>query len=366
MPDGYAPRDRIVERPGVTALAAASSLLALFVLLPYLQYVLFGVVLAYIIYPVQQRLEPYLGPTPAALVLVLTTLFVVLLPVVYVITVAVQQAFGVVSAIQEDGLDITAIEELVATYGYDVDLEAMYAANQDRIAAGLEQALASAVDLLGTLPGLFIGVTVVLFVHFALLRDGGRLMAWFSWVLPIPEADVDDLVAGLDDLMWASVVGNVAVAAIQAVLLGVGFLLAGVPAVVFLTVATFLLTLLPLVGGFMVWVPASLYLAANGQTGAAASLSLYGLIVMFSDTYLRGLLIGGTDAFNGATVIVGIFGGIVAFGAVGLFIGPVVLGGAKLVLDVYARGREGSVEGPATTASTDDGAGGAEATADPG
>ena len=58
-------------------------------------------------------------------------------------------------------------------------------------------------------------------------------------------------------------VGNVAVAAIQAVLLGVGLGLAGLPAVIFLTVATFVLTLLPLVGAFGVWVPATVYLLAN-------------------------------------------------------------------------------------------------------
>jgi len=69
---------------------------------------------------------------------------------------------------------------------------------------------------------MFIGLTVTLFVLFALLRDGERLVAWFQWVLPIDNEILDELSTGLDRLMWASVVGNVAVAAIQAVMLGVG------------------------------------------------------------------------------------------------------------------------------------------------
>jgi len=229
----------------------------------------------------------------------------------------------------------------------------------ERIAAGIREVTMGILDIVGSLPGLFIGLTVTLFVLFALLRDGQRLVAWFEWVLPVADEDLTELREGLDDLMWASVVGNVAVAAIQAVMLGAGLVVAGVPAVVFLTVATFVLTLLPLVGAFGVWLPAAVYLVAVGRPTAGAALAVYGVFVTFSDSYLRPALIGQTAAFNSAIVIVGIFGGLVVFGAVGLFIGPVVLGGTKLVLDTYARGRaEASGAAPARTEKS--GATGAE------
>jgi len=63
-----------------------------------------------------------------------------------------------------------------------------------------------------------------------------------------------------------------------------------------------------------------------GRPTAGAAMTVYGLLVTFSDSYLRPALIGRTSAFNSAIVVVGIFGGLIAFGAVGLFIGPVVLG----------------------------------------
>ncbi|MDL5363272.1 AI-2E family transporter [Halalkalicoccus sp. NIPERK01] len=194
-------------------------------------------------------------------------------------------------------------------------------------------------DLVGGLPSLFIGLTIALFVFFALLRDGDRLVAWFQWVLPIDEEVLEELRTGLDQLMWASVVGNVAVAAIQAILLGIGLAIADVPAVVFLTVATFVLTLLPLVSAFGIWILVAVYLVAIGRPTVGAAMAVYGLLVSLSDSYLRPALISRTDAFDSAIVVVGIFGGLVVFGAVGLFIGPVVLGGAKLVLDCFARER---------------------------
>ena len=108
---------------------------------------------------------------------------------------------------------------------------------------------------------------------------------------------------------------------------------------IFLTVATFVLALLPLIGAFGVWLPVSIYLFAVDQPIAAALLVGYGTLVSASDTYLRPALIGKSAAFDPATIVVGIFGGIVVFGGVGLFVGPVVVGGAKVALDIYARER---------------------------
>jgi len=183
---------------------------------------LFGVVLAYILLPVQQRLEQYIRPTFAAITVVITTLLVVLIPLVYVISVAVRQSLGLVRSIRQGEIDVETVEGVLETNGYAVDLVDLYESNQGRIATAIQEATSGAIGLVGSLPSMFIGLTVTLFVLFALLRDGERLVAWFQWVLPIDNEILDELSTGLDRLMWASVVGNVAVAAIQAVMLGVG------------------------------------------------------------------------------------------------------------------------------------------------
>jgi predicted PurR-regulated permease PerM len=341
MSDG--PPARIAEQPGLTVLALLGSLLALLVLLPYLQFILLGVVLAYILFPVQQWVEQSLRPTVAAIVVVVAALLVILLPLIYLLTVAVRQSLQVVSAIRAGDIDIASVEELLETTGYSVDLVVLYEANQDRIASALREITSGAIALVGSLPRLFIGLTITLFVLFALLRDGEQFVAWGQWVVPVDDAVLEELREGVDKLMWASIVGNVAVAAIQAVLLGVGLAVAGLPSVIFLTVATFVLTLLPLVGAFGVWIPAAVYLVAVGRPLVAAAIVVYGLLITFSDTYLRPALIGRTGALNSAIIVIGIFGGLVVFGTVGLFVGPVALGGAKLVFDCFARERTGEL-----------------------
>lgn len=353
MSDRPHPPDWIVEQPGLTALALLSGFLALFVLLPYLQYVLLGVVLAYIVFPVQECLEQYVRPTIAAVTVVIGTVLAVLIPLIYIVTVAAQQSFGVVRSIRQGEINVGTIENVFETNGYAVDLVSLYEANQNRIATGIQEITSGAINLAGSLPKMFIGMTITIFVLFALLRDGTELVDWFQWVLPIDDEVIDELRTGLDQLMWASVVGNVAVAAIQAVLLGIGLTIAGVPAVIFLTVATFVLTLLPLVGAFGIWIPAAAYLVTIGRPTAGAAMVVYGLLVTFSDSYLRPALIGQTAAFNSAIVVIGIFGGLIAFGAVGLFIGPVVLGGAKITLDAFARELTGDPNSEQALENTD-------------
>ena len=327
------------ERSAMTALAIVSVVFGLLVVLPYLQYVLLAVVLAYVLMPAQRRLEPVVGPMAAALTLVAVAVLAILLPLAYVLAIALREALEIATAFQEGSLDVQAIESRIETTGYTVDLVDIYQAYQEPIATGVQGLATTAMEFVSGLPGILIGLTVTLFVLFALLRDADRLIAWSYRISPIEDRVQQELYRKLDQLMWASVVGNVAVAGIQAVLLGIGLAVLEVPAVVFLTVATFVLALLPLVGAFGVWVPVSAYLLAIDQPVAAAALVVYGSLVSASDTYLRPALIGRSSAFNSAIIVLGIFGGIVVFGAVGLFIGPVVLGGAKITLDVFARER---------------------------
>ncbi|MXV60764.1 AI-2E family transporter [Natronorubrum sp. JWXQ-INN-674] len=328
------------EQPGLTALTLITATLATLIILPYLQYVLLGVVLAYILAPAQRRLERAVGSMTAALTLVAVAILAILLPVMYVLAIALRQALEVLTAIQEGTLDMDDVERQLAETGYVVDLGELYETYQEPIGTMVQGLATSGIELVSGLPGVLIGLTVTLFVLFALLRDGERLVAWTQRVLPVDDDIQRELHSELDQLMWASVVGNVVVAAIQAIALGIGLAVLGIPAVVFLTVATFVLALLPLVGAFGIWVPVVLYLLATGDFVGATALTVYGSLVSASDTYLRPALIGRTSAFNSAIVVVGIFGGIVVFGAVGLFIGPVVLGGAKVTLDVFARERD--------------------------
>lgn len=339
MSEGTADGTWITNRVGLTIATLLSAILALLVVAPYASYVLLAFVLAYLLYPAQRRLETRLGATAAAVLLVSIALVIILVPVIYLLSVAIREAISVVQAVQNGELSPNTLEERLADAGLDVDLVELYETYEDPIATAAEGLVSGAFEIAGGIPELLIGFTVTLFVLFSLLRDGDRFLAWIRSVVPLSRDVQEEALVELDRLMWASVVGNVAVAAIQAVLLGIGLAVLGVPSLVLLTVTTFVFALLPLIGAFGVWLPVSVYLLAIDRPAAAVALVLYGSLVSVSDMYLRPAVIGSSEAFNAATVVVGIFGGLVVFGAVGLFIGPVVLGGAKVMIDAFARER---------------------------
>lgn len=328
------------ERTALGIFALVSVGLAAFVVLPYIQYVLLGVLLAYVLAPAQRSLESYVGSTASAVSLITAAVVVLILPVIYVLVVAVRQASELLGALQQQGLDPAAIERQLEGTGYRINPEVIQGAIADyeeEIGTGVQGIMTATLDIVGGIPAIAFGLTVTVFVLFSLLRDGGRLLSWLQEIAPLGPAVQAELIAELDRLMWASVVGNVAVSAIQAVALGIGLWALSVPGVVFLTVVTFVLALLPLIGAFGVWLPLSAYLVVIGRPGAAGLLVVYGSLVSVSDMYLRPALIGRSGPLSAAVIVVGIFGGVSVFGAVGLFVGPVVVGAAKVGIDLYAR-----------------------------
>jgi predicted PurR-regulated permease PerM len=119
--------------------------------------------------------------------------------------------------------------------------------------------------------------------------------------------------------------GLVGTAAVQAVLAMIGFAIAGISHIFVLGVGTFFLSVVP-GGPTLLWLPAALWLNAKGSSGQAIFLGIWGLLVIGgSDNVIRPLLIGkGTEAPM-AIIFLGVIGGILAFGFLGLFIGPVIL-----------------------------------------
>ena len=115
----------------------------------------------------------------------------------------------------------------------------------------------------------------------------------------------------------------------------IGFLIAGVPGVVPLGMATFFLSLVPL-GPALLWLPAALWLNANGHAGMATFMAVWGLVVVGgAENVVRPLLMGKGIQAPLAVVFLGVIGGMLAFGFLGLFIGPTLLAVAFVLLQAW-------------------------------
>lgn len=327
-----APSDR--SRRFLVAVGGLVGLVSLLIVLPLVSWVLLGGILAYLMRPVDERLSPVFdrfGEGITAGVSILLGLTVLFGPLVFLFGLAVLQARRLLADAEIE--DLARLDEMLADrLGLPADLGGFDAsAATEGLAGGL-------LGVVGGLPELFIGLTVLLFVWYHLLKDGEEAMAWLELAAPIPTEQWDELVAKTRRLLTNALLGTAVVAVVQSALLGVMFLVLSVPYSAVWTVGAFFAAMIPVVGAGLVWVPVSVYLFVVGRTGAAVALLLFGAIVVsLVDNIVRPMVMRRGTTLNPAISVVGIFGGIALFGFVGLFVGPIVLGVAKILVEVLVQ-----------------------------
>jgi predicted PurR-regulated permease PerM len=138
------------------------------------------------------------------------------------------------------------------------------------------------------------------------------------------------------DTVYATVYGTLAVAALQGFLCGLMFWWLGLPLPLLWGVVMALLALVPVLGVFVIWIPAAIFLALEGSWGKALILSLWGAIVAGNvDNLLRPILMGNRLKFHTIPVFISILGGMLLFGSSGLILGPVILTTVTTLLEFW-------------------------------
>jgi predicted PurR-regulated permease PerM len=195
----------------------------------------------------------------------------------------------------------------------------------------------SVLSVFGAVTHIFIGVGLTIFLLYYFLKDRDEFMGWLYQTVPLANSVQERLYEEIDHILKAVLVGHVFVAFVQGLLAGIGLMVAGIPNATFWTIVMVVLSLLPVVGSFLVWGPAVIYLLLNGQTGLAVGLFLWGAIVVgVSDDYLRPVVVDRYAQVNPSVIIIGVIGGLYVLGFMGIFFGPVIIGTLRATLDVYS------------------------------
>jgi predicted PurR-regulated permease PerM len=183
------------------------------------------------------------------------------------------------------------------------------------------------------------------FIGFFFYRDGDALMLVLRKALEqIAGGRGNEFLETIDNTVTGVTHGIFGTALAQALVALAGFLIAGVPAAFVLAVATFFLSIVP-VGPPLVWGGAAAWLALEDQAGWAIFMALWGLLAISTiDNLVKPYLISRSSKLPLLLIVLGVFGGVAAFGFIGLFIGPPMLAiGLTLVQLWIARRSAGSV-----------------------
>ena len=327
------------------------------VMAPFWSALFWGAVLAFASWPLMVLLTRWLGgrESLAAGILTLGWMLLVAVPLVWLgfnLADHVRDVVALIKDIQVDGLPeapswLGAIpfvgERLVAMWNsIDQQGAALMVSLKPYLGQVGNWLLARSAQIGGGILELTLSLVFVFFFY----RDGPRLAMFVHRLLErlIGERAgyYIELVAGTVQRVVNGVIGT---AAAQAVLALIGFLIAGVPGALVLGIVTFLLSLIPM-GPPLVWIPATAWLAWKGDYTYAVFLGVWGTFVISGvDNVLKPYLISRGGNLPLVIVLLGVFGGLIAFGFIGLFIGPTLLAVAySLLMDWSATQAQGRHE----------------------
>ncbi|WP_233829158.1 AI-2E family transporter [Paraburkholderia sp. ZP32-5] len=342
--------DQLIER-----LAAVFALIvlvggSLLVLAPFTTALLWGAILSYSSWGLYRRLTDAMGGRRklAATLIVVLILLVVLGPFVYAgfaFGAHVHDIVAVVQRLFESGLpDLPGWVGRIPLVGSSIEAfwERVTSGNSELIAqlhtfaapAG-KWILAAAIAVTHGLGLLALSIVLAFFFY----TGGEGAAAWLNaGMRRVAGERADYLLALAGSTIKGVVYGILGTALVQGVLAGFGYWIASVPAPALLGLATFFLSVVP-GGPVIVWLPAAIWLYQGGATGWAIFLVIWGVLVVgMADNVIKPILIGKNSDMPLILVMLGILGGALAFGFLGVFIGPTLLAVAYTVLHDWAIG----------------------------
>ncbi|WP_296946132.1 AI-2E family transporter [uncultured Massilia sp.] len=344
------------QRPGRNYTRAAAVILlaigCLYVLRPFLAAILFAAAVVISSWPLYQRLlrRMHGRRTLAALCMTLSLTLLVIIPLALV---AWNLADNIGSAF-EQLRDALGHGELlppawirdIPLVGEQVDLYLrQLVASRERMLELARRMLEPARHTL-LAGGLMLGTGVVqmslaAFVSFFFYRDGNALMTVIGAAMRrIMDEEAQAVTEIVSQTVRGVMYGLLGTALAQALVAALGFAIAGVPAVLLLSVLVFVSSLIP-VGPPVIWGGAAVWLFSQGQTGWGIFMLVWGFFgISGVDNVVRPMLISRGSSLPFLLTLLGVLGGVIAFGFIGLFIGPTLLAVGYSLLSGWTHTRD--------------------------
>ncbi|WP_051258203.1 AI-2E family transporter [Desulfovibrio cuneatus] len=315
---------------------------------PFLHSIILSCVFTGLTYPLYLRLLNITKkPMVASLIVLLCLTFLVALPITLMIIGLIPQAASSFSAINNwladkhlaTLLDAYVQPLLLWVHNLFPELDVQSLDIQDSVVSASRQTgqfmLNAGTYILSNIARFLIHFILILLMMFFLLMDGAGLLSKLQYYAPLKPQQTEGIMDGMRRMAKAVLAGGLAIAVLQGLAGGIAFAIVGLPAMFwgFVMVIT---AFIPVFGTSLIWIPAAIGLYATGQTGSAIFITVWGVAVIGSiDNFLRPVLMRGGANVPLLFTFLSILGGINVFGIVGLLYGPMILGLAATMLEIY-------------------------------
>lgn len=184
------------------------------------------------------------------------------------------------------------------------------------------------------------GMSLIVLIIFLVVffAEGSNLFEWFVNAMPLSSSHQEEISKDIRVMISATLLGMIANALVQGVLIGIGFLVAGFSDAIMWGMVAVLAAFIPIIGAASCYIAASLVLLAMGRPEAAIIFLIYGIgFVSTIDNVIKPLVMGGQMRVHPVLLFVALLGGVRVFGPIGIIFGPVLLALFLASLRIYQR-----------------------------
>jgi predicted PurR-regulated permease PerM len=305
---------------------------------PYLGPILWAVVAAIVFEPLNRRLTEFMPrwPNLTALITLFIIVLLIIVPAILIGMSLLDELLGLYGRIQSRELDVAkmfadaqsslprGVSRALERFGL-TDIDQASRRFSDGIANVVRTLATGALNLGQSALGFVVGIGVMLYVAFFLIRDGRDLADQIRTKLPLVDEHKSALFDKFTTVIRATIKGSIVVAVLQGVIGGLIFWALGIHAALLGGVLMGFFSLLPAIGTGLVWVPVAIYLLITGSIWQGLVLVFCGFFVIgLVDNLLRPVLVGKDTRMPDYVVLISTLGGISILGINGFILGPVV------------------------------------------
>ena len=325
-----------IKRGIVGAIILGIFILTFFILKPIIISIIFGLLFAYIFSPVYKKIKTVVkGKNTSAFLLMLGLIIIIAIPIVYFVPIIAKQAF-----------DVYTLSRSFDFGGFvsgfvSGDISSSLASNlSNAVSSTFSAFLNQFTSILVNLPSLLLQFAVFLFTFYFAIRDQEELKEYISTLSPFSESTEKKFLKEFRGITNAIVFGQVFIGIVQGLAVGAGLFFLGVPKALILTFIACIVSIIPVLGSWLVWLPVGVVLLVAGQTFAGVFLLLYGaLFVSTIDNIFRPWILSKQSNLPIAMSVIGTIGGLYFFGIAGLVLGPLVLAYVLIIIEFYREGK---------------------------
>ncbi len=322
------------------------ALVLLFLLIrPLITILLSSILLAYIAFPLSQKIFKKVPHKSLSIMLSLFILTIIaLIPFVFLTFEIAQEGFIFYSSLSSTiakgaimGFGCTSADSKVCSLLNQAETFSAERLSGFGIAKQLQKILPAFEEAISkfvfSMPLILAEIFLVVVISYYILKDWENFLKGFSDILPLRKKTKKRLFTEFGDITHTVIYAQLFVALIIGIVASIGFVIFGVPFPIILGVMLGFCTLIPTAGTAIIWLPASLYLVLSGYFSGnhlilakGIGVFLYCIIIVnYIDNFLLIRMIKAKANISQIIIIVGVIGGVAMFGITGIFIGPILL-----------------------------------------